>query len=357
MTQSDLVLWPSLQRAGLVQGEAPEAGQVETPWFVKVLLAISGWLAALFILGFIGAAFILVFRNNVAAFITGSALIGVAYALIRIPKNEFIAHMALAISLAGQILFFWGLFRVFERQYEASWAMIAVLEICLAVFIPNFVHRVISTLIAAVAFHIFLILVGAHFMFSGLILIMVAAFWLNEFRWSQHMDRFRAMGYGLVLALIPLKGSLLFQEYWWRYWFRHKQTEVWVQPWMGELLCGVALLYVIWQLLIRYRQPLQSHVAIAALVAGAILSFVSIEAQGITVGLTIVLLGFSNANRVLLGLGILSLLFYISSYYYLLNDTLLAKAQTLLVIGLVLLAARWLMTRLFPVHGETQNVQ
>ena len=64
----------------------------------------------------------------------------------------------------------------------------------------------------------------------------------------------------------------------------------------------------------------------------------------------------------LLGLGIASLLFYISSYYYLLDATLFAKAQTLLIVGLVLLAVRWLMVRIMPgmpgmsgMHGMSEE--
>jgi len=58
---------------------------------------------------------------------------------------------------------------------------------------------------------------------------------------------------------------------------------------------------------------------------------------------TIVLLGFANGNRVLVGLGIASLLFYVSGYYYLLDATLLVKSGVLAATGAVLIAARWLV--------------
>jgi len=57
----------------------------------------------------------------------------------------------------------------------------------------------------------------------------------------------------------------------------------------------------------------------------------------------IVLLGFANGNRVLVGLGIASLLFYVSGYYYLLDATLLVKSGVLAATGAVLIAARWLV--------------
>lgn len=67
------------------------------------------------------------------------------------------------------------------------------------------------------------------------------------------------------------------------------------------------------------------------------------------------LLGFASSNRVLLGLGVTSLLFYISSYYYTLEATLLVKSRTLLIVGLLLLAARWLMTRVIAPASEARH--
>ncbi len=75
-----------------------------------------------------------------------------------------------------------------------------------------------------------------------------------------------------------------------------------------------------------------------------------------TAGMVVMLLGFAGGNRVLLGLGIVSLLFYISSYYYLLDATLLAKAQILLIVGLVLLAVRWLLLHPIPGGKEATDV-
>jgi uncharacterized membrane protein len=62
----------------------------------------------------------------------------------------------------------------------------------------------------------------------------------------------------------------------------------------------------------------------------------------------IMLLGFSASNRILLGLGIIALLFFVSSYYYLLDSTLLVKATTLLSVGVILLGTRWGLSKLLP---------
>lgn len=348
-------VWTMLLQASLVQGPAPATDESESPWYVKVLLAFSGWLAALFLLGFIGVGFEFVIKSSFASLITGGLMIAGAFVILRMPRNEFFEHLALAVSLAGQALVMWAIIDMTKSSDEMTWTLVALLEVTLAVVMPNFVHRVLSSFIAAYAFSEALTSIGAPYIISGVIMFLAAWLWLNEFRFPQHMNKIRAIGYGLVLALIPLKGTALFGygAMTWRYGYN--RPELWVQPWMGEMLTGAGALYVVWQILQRYGQPLTGRLAIVALVGTLVLSAVSMEVMGITVGMVIMLLGFVGGNRVLLGLGIVSLLFYISAYYYLLDATLLDKAQTLIIVSLVLFVVRWLMLRVLPASGEINH--
>jgi uncharacterized membrane protein len=91
---------------------------------------------------------------------------------------------------------------------------------------------------------------------------------------------------------------------------------------------------------------------VLALAASVAVGAASFKAPGIAGGLMIALLGFANGNRVLLGLGIAALLLYVSSYYYLLDATLLAKSGVLAATAAVLLVARWLVLgRVMPKRG------
>lgn len=346
-------LWTTLRDAGLVEGSAPAADNIESPWYVKTLLAFSGWLAALFLLGFVGVGFTFIIESNIASVLTGSLMIGGAFALLRMQKNEFFEHLALAGSLAGQALIIFAIFKTTNHQEEVAWVLVVLLQSLLAVVIPSFVHRVFSSAVGAYALSMALFSLGAPYMVSGIIMFLAAWCWLNEFRYVQHMRKTRAIGYGLILALIPLKGTMIFGSDAFVLLSGKSLPELWIQPWMGEVLAAAVTLYVIWQLLQRYHQALNSRVAITALVSTLILCGVSFEVWGITVGIVIILLGYAGSNRVLLGLGITSLLFYISSYYYLMDTTLLVKSQTLFIVGLVLFAIRWLILRVIPTAMET----
>ncbi|MCW8932292.1 MAG: DUF4401 domain-containing protein [Gammaproteobacteria bacterium] len=351
-------LWSLLKDANLVKGEIPETPTIDSPWYVKVILAFSGWLAAVFLLGFIAVGLTVIIENSGASIIVGGLMVAAAYKLLQQPKNEFFEHLALAASLAGQCLFIWGVFES-VRNHQTIWFTVAVIQLPLAIFMPNYVHRVFSAFFAAFSFSMGLAEIGIPYIFSGLMLMLVSWVWLNEFKYSQHIKKLQAIGYGLVLALIQIKGSALFSHGGIGWYSSRQQSEFSIQPWMGEVLAGVALVYVVLRLLQRQKHHLSDRLSIiiivASIIASIVLSLVSMEANGITVGLVIIILGFAASNRILLGLGVASLLFYISSYYYLLDYTLLEKSQTLFFIGLALLIIRWILLRITKNSEETDN--
>jgi uncharacterized membrane protein len=349
-------VWAMLLEAGVTEGEAPEAKKLESPWYVKVLLAFSGWLAALFLLGFIGVGFEFVFDNSAAAFIIGGLMIGGAFAILRIPQNEFVEHLALAVSLAGQALVVFAIIEATNGNENVAAILVALLQASLAVVMPNFVHRVFSSFVAAIAFDMALTLWGLPYVVTGVVMLLGAWCWLNEFRYPHQMGKIRAIGYGLVLALILLKGTALFGYERMAWQFGGNRPALWARPWVGEVLIGVVVLYVVWLLLQRYGHRISDRISITVLLGTLLLCVVSMKVQGISVGMVIILLGFAGSNRVLQGLGILSLLFYISTYYYLLDATLLAKSYYLLIVGLVLLVSRWAMSIVVPVEKEAKHV-
>jgi uncharacterized membrane protein len=185
--------------------------------------------------------------------------------------------------------------------------------------------------------------------YSTVLMMMTALVWLNEFCFPKHIEKLQAIGYGLVLALITIKGTNVFMySNSWQIQVSDSQQSAWFQPWMGELLLSVVTLFVVWKLL-QKNHPKPSQLAILFALGGAlVLSILSMQTQGLMVGMMIMLLGFSASNRVLQGLGIIALLFFISSYYYLLESTLLDKSIALLIIGTALIVGRSLILKFLP---------
>ena len=344
--------WNRLVAANIVTGPVPPTDAEEAmqmPWYVRALIGIAGWIAAGFLLGFIGAALQL-FDDNALSIIGGLVLIAAAYGLLRNAKRQaFGSQFAIAMSMAGQVLVWSGLDPNLRRPH-VEWLVIAAFQAALAVVLPNFILRVWCAAAAATATAMLLLVSGAYFLSIGLLAAATALVWLYEFTWPRVNSALRAIGYGLTLALIVVQGTV-FAIASANGWMSYKMEFVlgWVPRWLGWLLPGLVLVAVVWRLQARRGSDLDDKNTLVAVFAAALVTAASFKAPGIATGLTLVLLGYANANRSLVGLGLIALVSYLSAYYYFLESTLLMKSLTLAVTGLVLIAVRFLARPLlFP---------
>lgn len=337
-------LWKELASQGFVSGDVPSHENLESPWYVRLLIGFSAWLAAAFMVGFVGAVFEIVYKNKTAGIIVGCIMIFLAYKMLnKKSDNDFFSQFSLAMSFAGQMLlvFSLDLFQWFSPSHAFNWLLLGVLQGVLAWFMPSSSHRVWSAFAAVIALNIALTIWTIYFIQTAFIMMAVAFVWLNEFKWIEYQQKLKPIGYGLTLAVLYQASTGIDYQMFWSAASRY--TESLVQPWVGELLSGLVILYVVWQLLKRQGIKVPSRIANVALIGTVVLIIASLKVFGITVGVMIVLLGYANGNRILSGTGIFSLLYCVSVYYYTLQTTLLMKSQWLLFIGILFLLASWLI--------------
>jgi hypothetical protein len=347
-------LWAKLSEAGLTRGDLPAATEVHPPWYVRLMLCIAGLIAAGFLIGFTTLAVKFVMDTPEAATAVGLMIVVGAYMLFRsIRHSDFLSMFALAVSFAGQGLFFVGMFGLFERADNGlPWVLIAVVEGVLCVVMPNFIHRVASAFAAGFALTTALLWSGAPSVSPGILATLVAWTWLNEARYAQRASIAVPAAYGLTLALVHAQVSTLngraLRDY------LGATPTAWLPPWMGDALVAAALVGTVAALVHRAGWGRDDRRALFAIAAAVALGAASFKAHGIAGGLTIVLLGFANGNRVLMGLGIAALVFYVSRYYYMLEMTLLEKSAALVLTGAVLLGVRWVVLRIV-MPGEKRD--
>lgn len=351
MSETRESLIAALKQAGLELSPCVESRGEESPWFIKLLLALSGWLASVFLLSFFFAVFSLLDDAN-AKLLVGSVLLGLAFVVFkRGGVTEFVEHGTLAISLAGQLLIAFGLAQLMDRDAHTLWALV-LFQGSLAIIMPNFIHRAFSAACAALSFGLAMEEGGMLYLASGLLLIPIAWIWINEFRFPDRIRALRAIGYGLVLGLLVV-------QYLSRHFslFGQSESTLLLPPWSGELVAGGVLLCLLWSLFQRAVTAPPLRTMLLSYVAVLVLCLASFQAYGLSMGAIILLLGFAGSNRLLMGLGIVSLLFPISTYYYLLDITLLAKAQTLLLLGILLLATRFIVKHLSQHSDPNEELQ
>ena len=351
-------LWGLLKQEGLVDGEAPRDTVATTPWYVRTMLGIAGWIGAMFLMGFVGAGFAFVMKSAAAALVVGGSLCAVATFMFRTRAHgDFFSQFAFALSLAGQMLIVTGLMQIGSSQISSIALVFALLQAALFLLMPNFIHRVWSAMVGSGALVMALSHWGFHpYMQAG----MFAAFswaWLNEFSHARRSAQIRAIGYGLVLLLIAdlIMGSAAGMTR--SLWLDRAGTPLLggaLAPWIAAALIGATIIWVVWKLLLREGVALTKEPGLAAIGGAVLVALVSIKAPGIGVTMVILLIGFANGNRVLIGLGIISLLAYLSHYYYMLQITLLEKSVLLFCTGIALIAVRIALKSRWPVEQRTR---
>jgi hypothetical protein len=340
-------LWRQLSAAGIVQGNAPAASITPTPWYVRAMLGVAGWIGACFLVAFVGAGFVALFSTGPALIAAGAMLCAGAYVIFRLaPDNDFASQFGLAVSLSGQIMVAIGMFNLLGDDFSVAFFLaVAVFEALLAALCANFVLRVWATAAAAVAFGLALP-DDAAALAAGAAATGFAAIWLNEPSWVRRAAIWRPVGWGIALALLWFDGMLSAGRALSALGDDASNASP-MLPWLGPALVGLVLVYAVLRVLQANDIGATSRIGAAALGAAAAVAVVTVGAPGVATSALILLIGFAIGDRVLFGLGVLALLGYLAHFYYALHMTLLAKSAVLVATGLVLLLVwagmRWLL--------------
>ncbi|MBT2787052.1 MULTISPECIES: DUF4401 domain-containing protein [unclassified Halomonas] len=354
-----------LSQAGIPLNEPTSSAQLQTPWFVRALQAFSGWLAALFLLGFIAMGVVFMVESPAASLGLGLAMIGAACALLRSARSDVLEHLALAVSLAGQLLVAWAAIEFWSESAYSLWSLLGWslfgLQAVLALVIPSLVHRTFSAFAASLALYMALAVSDLELVANGLVLLALTLLWLNEFRWPQRIRSVQAWGYGLLMGLLVIQGlAHSGQPFWLGVEGQQIGDGAWmalgidledIDPWLSAVLLALTLVLLLYSIFHTLRSPmLYWHAAIGV----AVMLLISLYLPAVVQGVVVLLLGFAIGHRLLVGLGMFSLLLAMGSYYYWLDTTLLIKALTLIVIGVMLLSLRWLLRWLSPLDDKRE---
>ncbi len=304
----------------------------DMPWYVRLFIGLSAWIAAALLIVFLGLAMVL--ESSTGSLISGLVFGTLALGLRRsLPHSIFVSQGALALSLAGQVLVTTGLAMEFEAVIPTALCLI-VLELILIPLYPDALHRFFSTLI--ICSSIFAILLDLELFEAIHIFILVLALnigwiWLNEARLaaSRLGYLYRPLGYALAIAMfgvLCLSLDDFFDISWWV---------------ISALGLWAMLLGLTYYLLRAYGQPLNTPAALWLYGGLILLLFPAYQTPGLFAALLILALGFHRNNRLLMGLAVAFLIVFLIGYYYNLALTLLIKSYVLLGSGLILLIIRY----------------
>lgn len=288
------------------------------PWFISIVLGVSGWLAGVCVLVLVG---ILFEPNSTGAIaVIGSLLLAAAFALYVADRDsQFSDQFALALSVAGQLAMVWAAFEANHSEATTA-ALTCAMQVVLLFVMPNPFAKMLAAFFACCAWALAVRFAwwgsstyhAVQDVALGPALIGWLVVWLpivgtihalinNEGRWMAGAVRRIARP-----ALIGLLVSL--------------SLATWMSEPLGSLMFWDGQSKTNWLAL----WPLLS--AIGALLA--------------------VLYAFQLRSRALIGVASVGALLHVSHFYYLLGLSLLIKSCIMLGVGvLALLAATWLQRR------------
>lgn len=320
----------TLSSAGICDMPQTDKCENETPWYISVFMGFCGWLASLFLLGFMGLALGAMLESGIASTMVGVALLGGAFVLQKQENSEFLSQFSLAISVAGQGLLAVSVFMHLEIGMQAQWSAFAFIQICVALIMPNRINRFMSALFAVICTSIALHESGIASLFTPLMMLLVAYLWLHEFTLSTKLSATRAIIYGLTIGLVITKVSIGY--------FNFDENNEFaiasgVSIWLEESLSIAVLLFVLHQLYTKQHLKIARKVAVTHIILLITVCVLTFYANGLALSLMLLLLAFASRNRFLLALGVAAGLFNLSAYYYWLDISLFNKSLVLMSVG------------------------
>ncbi len=317
-----------------------------TPWFLQPFIFLGAIVAAVMF----SAAFLVMLdavihvnRWNAAQLsCMGAVYLLVAVFLHRRRLNIYTNALALALSLGGHGFIMWAISQDTTRSQAFMTAFLVFLGLCAALYFlyRDGLHRyltvVLVLILAKAAFskaHLDLCLHG-----FALLTTCLAAWLLTR---ERELPNWRPLAYGcctgLVVLLLPLghrRGVFDFT--------RHAMT----QPWISSVLMGIALLWILrWAtqrpgLREKPIDPIRATIVVVVTAGLAALS-----TPGLLAAMFLAALGHATYHGRITLLGLLSLPIFFWKYYYNLEVGFLTKSGVLVASGLVVLLARWGLTR------------
>jgi len=321
-----------------------------TPGFVRAMVAMSAWIAALLLQGFFYGANLT--RSWESMAVVGAVLCAASVVLQRKGKHVlFLSSLALALSFTGQGMLIAGLGSHMRSATLVAFVVMVLNVGFLAVY-DDRTMRFLSTL--AIIGASFAIVLDNHIPYGIQLMTLLlaggsAALWMSEpdLATGNLAPCYRPVGYGMVVGLFSCLMPSVMPGYAGPHFYA--PYGAWITA--GGLLA--VLIYFEYRLLLEHALLDDRRVAAAVFIGTLLLAYPARRMPGMIAAIIVLLLGFRRGNRTLMGFALAFLFVFISAYYYHLGLTLMQKSISLMVAGAVLISLRF---ALVTVLGQDEEV-
>ncbi|MBU6951436.1 DUF4401 domain-containing protein [Hahella sp. HN01] len=322
----------------------------EQPWFIKALVGFGAWLGSwLFIAFALGVSLMASDGGYVAL---GLIFIVGATVLSRLVDHLFVNQVALATSMAGQLMLGFGLEEMdLVDDVEGILATLIMLNLALILLFADRAHRFLSVLFICIATAILLYIHKQQALIPVAPPLLAAGFaWLTLNDSQSGLRRYEALTSPLAAGMIvaALVWSLLSTVY-----VLPDLLDDFVfypNPWISTLGIAAVLIWSIWRVLFPVFG--EDKRAPAILIATVLITAVTAHnAPGLMVASLALVVGVAQCRTFYIGLGVVFLSVFLTAYFYGIEISLLAKSISLVATGAVLIGVRKLLDRIGVEEG------
>ncbi len=306
-------------------------GENKSSFAIKILSVFGGFLATLTFLGFLAIAGL--YNSEFGLLIFGIGFIISAIWLNKVYDKLIIDTFSISIYVIGFALLAFGLFEMSIDENIIA-ILISLIALSSLIITQNFILSFISVLTISGSF-LFLIIFNNSYdlihLYIAINTLILTYLFLNEAKIVSSNKRlsqlYNPIRIGIVISL--LFGLILVGK-------RHLTPITQNHIWLSSIVMILVTMYLVYTIMkINEINTVKSKVMIYTLSALILVS--TIFSPSISGAIVIILLSFLVNYKTGLVIGIISIIYYISQYYYDLNFTLLTKSIILFVSGIMFL--------------------
>lgn len=335
-----------LNQKGINTLEQESEDSPQSPWYVKTIAIISGWLAALCVFIFLAISLHDLLEKEGLVLVLGLACVTLSFFLFRSKPSDFIEHAAITVSLVGQLMILIDAARILDSSATnpVNWALMLAFHLLLLVLIPNNIHRYLSAFFASLTLAVLFANLSLSSWFAPISLLIIAMILLNEFKLlsigEKRHNILSILAYSLCIQFLLPNVYATYVR-----WFSENQLSITQNNSLYSDL-GLAPTLLIITAIVLKRYSVSLPIQLFAFACALLFSIVSVEISMLSGSVALIALGFANSNLTLHRIGILSLLINVSFYYYNLEATLLTKSIALASFGILALSIRWCIIKI-----------
>ncbi|PKH33651.1 DUF4401 domain-containing protein [Shewanella sp. ALD9] len=366
-------LWLSLQNKGWVNTDTAPESLLASPWYIIAAQMLGGWVAALFLLAFVmlGLSSASDITESFIGFGGVLSLGCLAYYRLGENRQEFILQMVFAFSLCGQTMLLFGTFESLESSNETLIAVIYVVTFVIHwIAIPHKTNQFVAALAMVPSLLAILVINHLSLLLLPLLVLSLVVIWTQLYRWPQHYQRIRMLGYAVAISL--LLANLMLSEI--SDTIELPNVLMALSSSLSDYLAIIiSLLSALWLINHIFNQlhsnansdantdsntdsnansnansnqfvTVRPRNKLMVILAAILIGLLSIVMSGLSAALLMLLLGYFYNERKLVIISVCALLAFIGMYYYSLHIDLFDKSLWLMASGIVLLLLRFAMS-------------